>query len=116
MKEQIGREAEIIRNRRIELGMSKMEVALSAGLVLQQYQRFEYGYQKLSNANMITALRICSVLQLTHISLLRIFSVYTILTTEPMKILHSCTSYVMLLTSDYYGNIAIGGRSARNTY
>lgn len=64
MKEQIGREAEIIRNRRIELGMSQMEVAVSAGLVLQQYQRFEYGYQKLSNANMITALRICSVLQL----------------------------------------------------
>ena len=42
MKEPIGREAEIIRNRRIELGMSQMEV----------------------NANMITALRICAVLQL----------------------------------------------------
>ena len=32
MKEQIGREAEIIRNRRIELGMSQMEVAVSAGV------------------------------------------------------------------------------------
>ncbi len=64
MKGPMGTEAEIIRNRRIELGLSQIEVAVSAGLILQQYQRFEYGYQKLSNANMITALRICAVLQL----------------------------------------------------
>lgn len=64
MKGPMGTEAEIIRNRRIELGLSQIEVAVSAGLILQQYQRFEYGYQKLSNANMITALRICAVLKL----------------------------------------------------
>lgn len=64
MKGSMGREAEIIRKKRIELGLSQMEAAVSAGLILQQYQRFEYGYQKLSNANMITVLRICAVLKL----------------------------------------------------
>lgn len=64
MKSPMGKEAEILRNKRLESGLSQMEVAVSAGLVLQQYQRFEYGYQKLSNANMITALRICAVLRL----------------------------------------------------
>ena len=64
MKEAMVTEAEIIRNRGIELGLSQMEVAVSAGLILQQYQRFEYGYRKLSNANMITALRICAALNL----------------------------------------------------
>ena len=44
MQEPMRTEAEIIRNRRIELGLSQIEVAVSAGLILQQYQRFEYGY------------------------------------------------------------------------
>ena len=64
MKSPMGKEAEILRNKRLESGLSQMQVAVKAGLVLQQYQRFEYGYQKLSNANMITALRICAALDL----------------------------------------------------
>lgn len=58
------KEAEILRNRRIELGLTQMETAIRAGIVLQQYQRFEYGHQKLSNANMMLALRVCTALEL----------------------------------------------------
>ena len=59
MTDKCKREAEILRNRRKELGLTQMEAAVRAGLVLQQYQRFEYGNQRLSNANMITALKVC---------------------------------------------------------
>ena len=58
------REARILKKRRKELGLSQMEVALNAGLKLQQYQNFEYGSRKLSNSSCILALRICAVLEL----------------------------------------------------
>ena len=64
MTDKCKREAEILRNRRKELGLTQMEAAVRAGLVLQQYQRFEYGHQKLSSAKMIIALRICTALEL----------------------------------------------------
>ena len=64
MNDRSKKEAEILRNRRKELGLTQMETAMKAGIVLQQYQRFEYGNQRLSNANMITALRVCAALEL----------------------------------------------------
>ena len=64
MTDKCKREAEILRSRRKELGLTQMEAAVRAGLVLQQYQRFEYGHQKLSSAKMIIALRICTALEL----------------------------------------------------
>ena len=64
MTDRCKKEAEILRNRRKELGLTQMEAAVRAGLVLQQYQRFEYGHQKLSSAKMIIALRICTALEL----------------------------------------------------
>lgn len=37
------REAKIIRERRDELYMTQLQVAVEAGLGLQEYQRYEYG-------------------------------------------------------------------------
>ena len=64
MNDRSKKEAEILRNRRKKLGLAQMETAMKAGIVLQQYQRFEYGHQKLSSAKMIIALRICTALVL----------------------------------------------------
>ena len=64
MTDRCKKEAEILRNRRKELCLMQLEAAVRAGLVLQQYQRFEYGHQKLSSAKMIIALRICTALEL----------------------------------------------------
>ena len=58
------REAAILRKRRIELGMTQMDVALNAGLQLQHYQNYEYGTRQLSKATAILVLRICAVLEL----------------------------------------------------
>lgn len=57
------REARILKARRKELGMSQTEVALNAGIQIQQYQKFEYGERKLSNSSMVLGLRICAVLE-----------------------------------------------------
>ena len=58
------REAKIIRERRDELYMTQLQVAVEAGLGLQEYQRYEYGKAKLSNARMKVGLRICAALEL----------------------------------------------------
>lgn len=43
MNNKMQREAEILKESRIKLGMSQMDVAMNAGILLQQYQKFEYG-------------------------------------------------------------------------
>ena len=58
------REAQILGERRIELGLTQEDVAFEAGMSLQQYQRYEYGTQQLSNSRMKVGLRICSALEL----------------------------------------------------
>ena len=58
------REAQILGERRIELGLTQEDVAFEAGMSLQQYQRYEYGTQQLSNSRMRAGLRICSALEL----------------------------------------------------
>lgn len=64
MNDKIEREAKILRNRRVELGMSQMDVAMNAEIQIRQYQRFEYGDRRLSNSSMILGLRVCAVLKL----------------------------------------------------
>ena len=44
--------------------MSQMQVAVEADIYVQQYQRFESGKKRISNAKMLTALRVCKVLDL----------------------------------------------------
>lgn len=58
------REAQLLRQRRLELGFSQQEVATEVGLQIRQYQRFEYGERKLSNANLKLGLRVCAALEL----------------------------------------------------
>ena len=66
----IAREAQILRERRVELGLTQMQVALACGIELQQYQRFEYGTRSLATTRMEIGLKICAVLELDPYDLL----------------------------------------------
>lgn len=66
----VNREGEILRERRLELGMSQQEVAVEVGLHIRQYQRFEYGERRLSNCSLKMGLKICAVLELDPYELL----------------------------------------------
>ena len=61
---QVESESEIIRNRRISLGISQQTLATAVGLQIRQYQRFEYGERLVSRASMRQGLRICAALEL----------------------------------------------------
>lgn len=58
------REGQIIRDRRIELGLTLEQAAMELDISLQQYQRYEYGERRFSNCPMRIGLRICAVLEL----------------------------------------------------
>ncbi len=55
---------ELLRDRRLELGLSQEELALELGMSMHQYQRYEYGETKLANCRMYTGLKICAILEL----------------------------------------------------
>ena len=57
-------QAQVLKNRRIELGLTQQEIAVELGMHIRQYQRFEYGEQSLAKCSMQTGLRICSILHL----------------------------------------------------
>ena len=57
-------QAQVLKNRRIELGLTQQEIAVELGMHIRQYQRFEYGEQSLAKCSMQTGLRICSLLHL----------------------------------------------------
>lgn len=58
------REGRLLRQRRRELGLTQEEVALVLHMSLHQYQRYEYGETRLSNASMKTGLQVCAILEL----------------------------------------------------
>ena len=58
------REGKILRQRRLELGLTQEEVALELQMSIHQYQRYEYGDSVFSNCPMRIGLRICAVLEL----------------------------------------------------
>ncbi len=58
------REATIIRERRMALGLTQDQVATEAGIELRAYQRYEYGEHMISGASMKIGLRICAALEL----------------------------------------------------
>ena len=58
------RAGQMLRDRRLELGMTQEEVALELGMSIHQYQRYEYGETKLSNCRMKIGLKICAILEL----------------------------------------------------
>ena len=55
---------DMIREARVRHGYSQHTVADLLGLQVRQYQRFEYGQQLISHANMKLGLRICAALEL----------------------------------------------------
>ncbi len=57
-------EGQIIRDRRLELGLSQERVASALGMSLHHYQTYEYGEVSLSNSRMRNGLRVCALLQL----------------------------------------------------
>ena len=57
-------QSQILKKRRVELGLTQQEIAVELGMHIRQYQRFEYGEQSLAKCSLKTGLRICSVLQL----------------------------------------------------
>ena len=58
------RAGQILRERRLELGLTQEEVALELHMSIHQYQRYECGEHQLSNCPMKVGLRICAVLEL----------------------------------------------------
>ena len=58
------RAGQILRARRLELGLTQEEVALELHMSIHQYQRYEYGEHQLSNCPMKVGRRICAVLEL----------------------------------------------------
>ena len=64
MTPEIVRYAKILRERRKELKLTQEDVALSAGIVYQQYQCFECGRRNIQRASVGLVLRICAVLEL----------------------------------------------------
>lgn len=64
MNQKLNREARILRNRRTEIGMTQTDVALGAGIQLQQYQRFENGLRPVASCSFVLALRICATLEI----------------------------------------------------
>ena len=58
------REGRILRERRLELGLTQEEIATELSMSVHQYQRYEYGESTLSNTRMKIGLRICAVLEL----------------------------------------------------
>ncbi|MCR4621799.1 MAG: helix-turn-helix domain-containing protein [Clostridiales bacterium] len=57
-------EGDIIRDRRLEMGLSQAQVASILGMTLHHYQMFEYGKLSISNSRMRNGLRVCAVLRL----------------------------------------------------
>ena len=57
-------EGRILRDQRKALGLTQEGVALTLGMSVHQYQRYEYGESEMSNMRMRTGLRICAILQL----------------------------------------------------
>ena len=58
------READILRDRRHELGLHQTDICAEVGMSLQQYQRFEYGTRDVTRLNAKDFLRICAALEL----------------------------------------------------
>lgn len=65
------RERRIIKEHRIELGLTQEQAEMELGISLQQYQRYEYGERRFSNCPMRIGLRICALLELDPFELVR---------------------------------------------
>ncbi len=64
MKGLLPREANILREQRMFLGMTQQFVADELQITLQQYQRYEYGEREIRKMSMDLGLRMCLLLEL----------------------------------------------------
>ena len=64
MKGLLPREANILREQRMFLGMTQQFVADELQITLQQYQRYEYGEREIRKMSMVLGLRMCLLLEL----------------------------------------------------
>ena len=64
MNRRITREHEIIRQARIQLGLSQQQVATLISIQIRQYQRLEYGIRDFELCSMKVGISICYVLNL----------------------------------------------------
>ena len=55
---------ELLRSRRLELGLTMQQVAKLAGITLPRYQKFEYKKRSLANCSMRVGLAICAALKI----------------------------------------------------
>ena len=62
----------ILRNRRLDLGLTQQQVADGAKIQLQQYQRLESGERNIESASLRVALSVCAVLKLDPFVFFRI--------------------------------------------
>ena len=54
----------ILKQRRLELGLTQQAVAIQLGMHIRQYQRYEYGESDISGAPVKHVLRLCLALEL----------------------------------------------------
>ena len=64
MNRHITREHQIIRQARIQLGLSQQQVATLISIQIRQYQRLEYGESDVQKLGMRAGLALCVVLEL----------------------------------------------------
>ena len=64
----------ILKERRRELGLTQIEVAMESGIELQQYQRFEKGIRPFETCSFKIGLRVCAALELDPYDLLFIIN------------------------------------------
>ena len=64
MKGLLPREANILREQRMFLGMTQQFVADELQITLQQYQRYEYGEREIRKMSMEMGLKLCYLLEL----------------------------------------------------
>ena len=72
MDDRDARAARMLWERRRELGLTQLEVAVELGMSIHQYQRYENGQHRLSNCPMRIGLRICLVLEFDPYDLIHI--------------------------------------------
>ena len=64
MNRHITREHQIIRQARIQLGLSQQQVATLISIQIRQYQRLEYGESDVKKLGMRAGLSLCIVLEI----------------------------------------------------
>ena len=64
MKGLLPREATIVREQRMLLGIKQQEMADELGISLQMYQRYEYGERDIRKMSMDLGLRMCYMLEI----------------------------------------------------